>query len=138
MNYRSLRIHDNVDYLLNVRAVDLAVLVYVALLGSRAATDLNLHCGNIGVLAVILGSIDAYGVCSSLSSIMYRTVDGELCYGIIYFGQPVTLICQYSVFAIVYAQQELTEICIREVRRVDGYISPSAADRQQGKQYGCR
>ena len=55
MNYRSLRIHDNVDYLLNVRAVDLAVLVYVALLSSRAATDLNLHYGNIGVLAVILG-----------------------------------------------------------------------------------
>ena len=55
MNYRSLRIHDNVDYLLNVRAIDLAVVVHVGLLGSRAATDLNLHCGNIGVLAVILG-----------------------------------------------------------------------------------
>ena len=81
MNYRSLRIHDNVDYLLNVRAVDLAVVVHVGLLGSRAATDLNLHCGNIGVLAVILGSIDADGVCSSLSSIMYRTVDGGLCLG---------------------------------------------------------
>ena len=39
MNYRSLRIHDNVDYLLNVRAVDLAVVVHVGLLGSRAATD---------------------------------------------------------------------------------------------------
>ena len=104
MNYRSLRIHDNVDYLLNVRAVDLAVLVYVALLGSRAATDLNLHCGNIGVLAVILGSIDAYGVCSSLSSIMYRTVDGELCYGIIYFGQPVTLmlLSQSNFFNFVF------------------------------------
>ena len=104
MNYRSLRIHDNVDYLLNVRAVDLAVLVYVALLSSRAATDLNLHCGNIGVLAVILGSIDADGVCSSLSSIMYRTVDGELCYGIIYFGQPVTLmlLSQSNFFNFVF------------------------------------
>ena len=50
-----LRIDDDVDYLLNVRAVDLAVVVHVGLLGSRAATDLNLHCGNIGVLAVILG-----------------------------------------------------------------------------------
>ena len=104
MNYRSLRIHDNVDYLLNVRAVDLTVLVYVALLSSRAATDLNLHCGNIGVLAVILGSIDADGVCSSLSSIMYRTVDGELCYGIIYFGQPVTLmlLSQSNFFNFVF------------------------------------
>ena len=104
MNYRSLRIHDNVDYLLNVRAVDLAVVVHVGLLGSRAATDLNLHCGNIGVLAVILGSIDAYGVCSSLSSIMYRTVDGELCYGIIYFGQPVTLmlLSQSNFFNFVF------------------------------------
>ena len=104
MNYRSLRIHDNVDYLLNVRAVDLAVLVHVGLLSSRAATDLNLHCGNIGVLAVILGSIDADGVCSSLSSIMYRTVDGELCYGIIYFGQPVTLmlLSQSNFFNFVF------------------------------------
>ena len=104
MNYRSLRIHDNVDYLLNVRAVDLAVVVHVGLLGSRAATDLNLHYGNIGVLAVILGSIDADGVCSSLSSIMYRTVDGELCYGIIYFGQPVTLmlLSQSNFFNFVF------------------------------------
>ena len=53
----------NVDNLLYVRAVDVTVLVYIALLSSGAAAYLNFHCCNLGISITILRGIDAYDIC---------------------------------------------------------------------------